>query len=334
MSERVFTEAELRVLATTPGDRAAAALDAGDLAKAGQIAAMSVNTHFFLMDNYLLWNLLTLGYIERVFGATAVDDSVPASLRTIVRPWAEWFRNGVSREAVTSLAMIFRMDAGQLVAVDEDADKVVMVSPQWAGTRADAVPGTPNLRIITTAIERLCCEWLGYPPFVFADGCGSAPLRLTIYKNPLDIPVEVFESLGVERNEERIAAAFDVSGALLFDDDERDDLRFQAYALAAKAIDSGDLERARRHLMLSKTEWYLGHHFGRDLITAQLSWIVRNHGVQHCWDAVHHCYTLPTIGPMLAQVDAMGYRDQVQLLSTFFHQHGMKFDAIDLCRGS
>ncbi|MBU8827839.1 hypothetical protein, partial [Mycolicibacterium goodii] len=42
---RVFTEAELRVLATTPGDRAAAALDAGDLAKAGQIAAMSVNTH-------------------------------------------------------------------------------------------------------------------------------------------------------------------------------------------------------------------------------------------------------------------------------------------------
>jgi hypothetical protein len=34
-------------------------------------------------------------------------------------------------------------------------------------------------------------------------------------------------------------------------------MRFQAYALAVKAIDADDLDLARRHLALSKTEWYL-----------------------------------------------------------------------------
>ncbi len=98
MTDLVFTEDELRQLATSPGDRAAAALDRGDLAAARDIAAQSVDLHFSTRDIYLLWNTLTLGYIEREFGADALRRSVPAALRTIVRPWAEWFRNGVSRK--------------------------------------------------------------------------------------------------------------------------------------------------------------------------------------------------------------------------------------------
>ena len=124
---------------------------------------------------------------------------------------------------------------------------------------------------MSTAIERLCCEWLGYPPFVFADGAGGEPLRLTIYKDPLAVPLEVFQRLGAERDEARLGAAFDVSGALLFDADEREAMRFQAYELCARAIDAGDLDLARRHAMLSKTEWYPGHHFGRDLLLAPVA---------------------------------------------------------------
>lgn len=329
MSDLVFDKSELQELATAPGDRAAAALDRGDLAGAREIAAASVDLHFSTRDIYTLWNTLTLGYIEREFGAEALETSVPASLRTIARPWAEWFRNGVSREAVQSIAMIFRMDGAQLAAFEEDADTIVLVSPQWAGNRADEIPGTGDLRVFSTAIERLCCEWLGYPPFVFADGRGGEPLRLTIYKNPLDVPTQVFERLGVERDVARIGAAFDVSGALLFDADEREAMRFQACALAVKALDAGDVDRARRHLMLSKTEWYLGHHFGRDLITAQTGWILETHGVQHCWDSVEQCYNLPTMGAVLGQIDAMPYRDQVQWLATLFHQHGMKYELLE-----
>jgi hypothetical protein len=205
MSERCFSTEELRDLATAPGDRAAAALNSGDVALAREIVANSIDLHFSTRDIYLLWNTLTLGYIRREFGAEALERSVSASLATIVRPWAEWFRNGVSREAVQSLAMIFRMDGAQLAAFEEDADKIVLVSPQWAANRADAIPDTPDLRIVSTAIERLCCGWLGYPPFVFADGRDGEPLRLTIYKNPLAVPVDVYERLGVERDVARIA---------------------------------------------------------------------------------------------------------------------------------
>lgn len=324
-SDLTFTPQELQELATAPGDRAAAALDRGDVAAAREIAAASVDLHFSTRDIYLLWNTLTLGYIEREFGPAALEQSVPASLRTIARPWAEWFRNGVSREAVQSLAMIFRMDGAQLDAVEEDDDTIVLVASNWAAARADAIPGTPDVRIVATAIERLCCEWLGYPPFVFEDGRDGEPLRLTIHKNPLAVPESVFERLGVERDAPRIGAAFDVSGALLFDADERDQLCRQAYALAVEAIDAGDLVRARRHLMLSKTEWYLGHHFGRDLITAQTSWILREHGVEHCWESVEQCYNRPTMGAVLEQIDAMPYRQQVEWLATLFHQHGMRY---------
>jgi hypothetical protein len=329
MSELVFDEAELHELATAPGDRAMAALDRGDIAAAREIAEGSIDLHFSTRDIYTLWNTLTLDYIQREFGSEELFESVSAALRTIVRPWAEWFRNGVSREAVQSIAMIFRMDGAQLDAFEEDTATIVLVSTNWAGNRADAFPGNGDLRLVSTAIERWCVEWLGYPPFVFDGGRDGQALRLTIYKNPLEVPIDVFERLGVKRDVDRIRAAFDVSGALLFDDDERENMRFQAYALAVKAIDAGDLDLARRHLMLSKTEWYPGHHFGRDLITAQTGWILENHGVQHCWDSVEQCYNLPTMGAVLGQIDAMPYRDQVQWLATLFHQHGMKFDLIE-----
>jgi hypothetical protein len=325
MADLDFTPDELRELATAPGDRAARALDEGDLATARAIAAETVDAHFSTRDIYTGWNTLTLGYIEREFGTPALLDAVRDSLRTLVRPWAEWFRNGVSREAVQSLAMIFRMDGGRLAAFEEDGQRIVLVSRNWAAARADAIPDTPDLRLVATEIERWCCEWLGYPPFVFDAGADGEPLRLTIWKNPLAVPTEVFARLGVARDVARIGAAFDVSGALLFDDDERADLCLQAHELAVREIDAGRLDRARRHLALSKTEWYPGHHFGRDLVTALTGWILTNHGVEHCWESVEQCYNRPTMGAVLTQVDAMPYRNQVEWLATLFHQHGMKY---------
>lgn len=322
---RMFTEAELSELALAPGDRAAAALDRGDLDIARGVAKDNVNKHFTLRDIYVSWNALTLGYIEREFGSDALAAAISAALCTIVRPWAEWFRNGVSREAVSSLAMIVRMDAGELAAVEEDDYTIVLVSDQWAAARADAIPGAPDLRLLATQIERWCCEWLGYPPFVFEEGSGGAPLRLTIYKDPLDVPAAVFERLGAHRDEARIGAAFSVSGAVLFDDDEREAMRHPALVLAVNAIEAGDHAVARRHLALSKTEWYPAHHFARDLITALTGWIYEHHGVTHCWESVEQCYNRPSMGTMLAQVAQIPVRDRVIMLADLFHQHGMKY---------
>lgn len=321
----MFTDHELTEMALAPGDRAAAALDRGDVQAARDVAKSNVNKHFALRDIYVLWNALTLGYIDREFGPDALTEAIPAALHTIVRPWAEWFRNGVSREAVSSLAMMLRMDAGELTAFEEDDDTIVLVASDWAAARADAIPGAKDLRLVAAAVERLCCEWLGYPPFVFAAGTGTEPLRLTIHKDPLAVPPSEFDRLGVDRDTTRIGAAFAVAGARLFDADEREAMRHPALALALDAIDHGDPALARRHLALSKTEWYPTHHFFRDLVTALTGWIYTTHGVEHCWKSVEECYNRPAMGAMMAQVSELSVRDRVVLLADLFHQHGMKY---------
>jgi len=321
----MFTNLELTELALAPGDRAAAALNRGEPDTARDVAESNVNKHFILRDIYVSWNARTLAYIEREFGSDALAEAIPAALRNIARPWAEWFRNGVSREAVSSLATILRMDAGALAAVEEDDNSVVLVSEAWAAARADGIPGAKDLRLVTTEIERLCCEWLGYPPFVFDAGTGAEPLRLTIHKDPLTVPASVFERLGAVRDKARIGAAFAVAGAILFDDDEREAMRHPAMALAVNAIDRGDYALARRHLALSKTEWYPAHHFARDLVTALTGWIYEHHGVEHCWESVQQCYNRPAMGAMMAQVSQIPVRDRVVMLADLFHQHGMKY---------
>ena len=178
-------------------------------------------------------------------------------------------------------------------------------------------------------IEQLCVEWLGYPPFVFAGGEGEDPLRLVVHKNPLAVPEAEFERLEVVRDAARIGAAFDTSGALLFDEDEREQMRLQAYSLAVDAIDAGDVELAKRHLMLSKIEWYPGHHLGRDWVTALCTWILDNHGVEHVWESVEVGYNRPVMGTVLGQIDEMPLRNQVEWLATLFHQHAMRYELIE-----
>src|SRR5581483_1883743 len=313
--------------ATAPGDRALAALDGGRTGDARAIAAASVDAHLPIRDIYTAWNALTLGWVERELGPDAARACLDESLRRILRPIAEWFRNGVSREAVTGLAQLVRMDAGRLDLVAEDDATVTLVAANWAGARLAAIPGVPDWSRVTEAAERWCVEWLGYPPFVL--GVSGAGLRVVVHKNPAAVPEAVFARLGMTPDRERIGAAFSVAGALLLDDTEREDLRHQAHELAVEALDAGDLVLARRHLALSKTEWYPMHHFGRDLVTAQLSWLHDHHGVGRTWDCVEAAYNRPIMGRMVSQVAELDLRGQVQMLGTMFHQHGMKFSIVE-----
>jgi hypothetical protein len=325
-----FEPDELEAMAVAPGDQALAALDAGDLAQASEIAAQSIDAHFVTRDIYTFWNAMTMEYIRREFGDEALKDCLPKALRTIIRPIAETFRNGVSREAVTGLAQIIRMDAGRLDAVTEDTDTIALTSSNWMAQQVDALGlGLPDVRDVIVVVQQLCTEWLGYPPFVFEGGDGENPLRTVIYKNPLAVPQEVFERLGVYRDAARIGAAFAVDGMILFDADERDAMRLQAYELAVAAIDAGDLALARRHLSLSKTEWYPGHHLGRDWVTGMGSWIYENHGVEHVWNSVEECYNRPVLGKMLVDLKEMSFRDMVTMLAGLFHQHAMKYELIE-----
>jgi hypothetical protein len=322
----IFEADELAALATAPGDRAAAALDAGDLPGARAIAGSSVDAHFPIRDIYTAWNAMTVAYVGRELGGDVGDRCLRESLTTVLRPLVEAFRNGVTREAVSQLAQLVRMDAGRLSEATETPDRIVLTANGWAGARLAArpIPGLPPVASLTAEVERLGVRWLGYPPFV-VDFPGPDAVRFTVHKDPTEVPAAVFERLGVARDAERIGAAFSVAGAHLFDDDELETLRHPAFALAVAALDAGDERIARRHLALSKTEWYPAHHLLRDLVTAMLSWLHEHDGVKRVWDCVEVAYNRPIMGQMAAQVGELDLRSQVRMLGTLFHQHGMKF---------
>lgn len=326
----IFDAEELTELATCPGDRALRALDAGDTASALAIAEASVNAHFPIRDIYTTWNTLTIAYLARELGVEAATEALRESLRPLLRPLVENFRNGATREAVTVLAQFFRMDAGQLASVDEDHNRIVLTADDWAGSRAAAlgVPGMLPTAEVLAIVHGLAVEWMGYPPFVIQPTSPGA-LTVTIHKDPLDVPPEVFGQYGTHRDTERIGAAFSTAGAHLFDADERDDLCDQALVLAGRAIKDGDLDRARRHFALSRSEWYPAHHFGRDVVTALLSWLHEHHGVERTWDCVEVAYNKPIMGQMGAQVDGLDMRSKVEMLGGMFHQHGMKFSIVE-----
>jgi hypothetical protein len=61
----LFSAEELAELATAPGDRALAALDAGRPDDARAIAASAVDAHLPIRDIYTTWNALTLAWVER-----------------------------------------------------------------------------------------------------------------------------------------------------------------------------------------------------------------------------------------------------------------------------
>jgi hypothetical protein len=330
-ADLLFSSDELSGLATAPGDRAARALTSGDRAQALQIARESINAHIPIREIYTTWNILTLAWIEREADADASAQCLSSSLRPILRPIAEWFRNGVTPEAVRMLAQMVRMDALSLAAVQEDDHTIVLVAPGWAGAMTAQLPGVPAMSTVTAAIERLCVEWLGYPPFVL--DADNDTLRVTIHKDPVDVPTTVFARLGVDRDIERVGAAFSVSGARLFNSDERDAMCRQAFELAAAALERGDDVTARKYLALSKTEWYPMHHFMRDWMTSMLSWVHDNLGVRAVWDCVEAAYNRPIMGQTMAQVAQLELREQVTMLGTLFHQHGMKFDIVESAGG-
>lgn len=327
--EALATPEELAAMATAPGDLALAALDAGDLDAARQIASRSVGAHAPLRDIYTMWNVLTVSYIRDAFGEEAAAEAMTASLAPVLRPIAELFRNGVSREAVTTLAQILRMDAVALDAVTEDADTIVLVASGWMRDRAETFPGgAQTAELFEQTVMRLCVQWFGYPPFLIEDEGAGHPVSVRIHKDPTTIPASVFSRLGVVRDEARIGAAFAVGGALLFDADERDAMCRPAFALAGEALDAGDVNLARRHFALSKTEWYPTHHFFRDWVTGLSSWISRNHGPERLWDAVEVAYNQPFVATLFGMIEPLSLREQVELLAWLFHQHGMKFEIV------
>lgn len=346
--ERIFTPEELREMVTPAGDLACDAIVAGNVEKARQICTDSVNMHVLLHSNYSLWHGETLAYVIRNYGVEAFHAILPESIEPWLKPLAESFRNGVTREAVVGLAQIWRMYCPDFGPVEED-DEIITFSlgdcgNGWAVNQDGSAPTTyaemrlsafhvtggtePNIPLFACAAlhgEALMTKWLSYPPFVMDFSEGGLPQQIRIYKNPSNIPVAYFERAGAIRDSRRIRGAVDVAGGRLFSQTEREDIPRQHVQRALLELDAGEFDLARGYCQLSKGEWYPGHHIHRDWITGMLSAMYRKFGVDATYDCVKRAYNEPMMDPMLKMVEAMSLREQVEGFAAGFRQHAMRF---------
>lgn len=344
----IFSAAELKRLAVHPGDVASAALAAGEIATARALCAGSLDMHRDLGDGYWLWITKHQQHVIAHYGLETFHAMLPESIAPWLRPLAEQFRNGVTREAIGYLAQIWRMACPRFGPVHEDADRITIDlhggsdffrvtqdGTLWTSGGAlslDRVHATdgidPVVPLLSTAIlhaEALMIDWLGYPPFTVEFDASAAPARLVVQKDPSAIPHRFFLRAGKVPDRRLIRGAVDAAGGLLFGRAELSAMAQQAMTKAVDAIDRGDLPRAIGWCQLSKGEWYPTHHILRDWITAQMGFVYTRYGADALYAAVGEGHTASQMEPMIKAVAAMDLRTQVEVLAAGFRQHAMRF---------
>lgn len=316
----IFSAAELKRLAVHPGDVASAALAAGEIATARALCAGSLDMHRDLGDGYWLWITKHQQHVIAHYGLETFHAMLPESIAPWLRPLAEQFRNGVTREAIGYLAQIWRMACPRFGPVHEDADRITIDlhggsdffrvtqdGTLWTSGGAlslDRVHATdgidPVVPLLSTAIlhaEALMIDWLGYPPFTVEFDASAVPARLVVQKDPSAIPHRFFLRAGKVPDRRLIRGAVDAAGGLLFGRAELSAMAQQAMTKAVAAIDRGDLPRAIGWCQLSKGEWYPTHHILRDWITAQMGFVYTRYGADALYAAVGEGHTASQMEP-------------------------------------
>lgn len=227
MSERFFSDAELRDMERRTVDRLCDAIDAGDAEKAKKIARRMYNEFLSMHDLYRNWVTATLSEVARRYGDQALDDVMVEG----VRAWWKPIVQSLPKDPESLPARIKMFAAGlhghlQPLEISEDDEKVeIRMCPcgsggrliqegKYAGENAfhtikDPQPltyGRPDYPVYCAheyAMERVDIEENG-KPFVVVEPAarlGRDYCSLIIYKDPDKIPLKYYERIGMKKPE-------------------------------------------------------------------------------------------------------------------------------------
>jgi hypothetical protein len=219
MKKRVFSEEELDEMGTRTLDLLTDAIEAGEKEKAKKLANRMHREFSVIHDLYMNWLADMMDHVYRTGGEdelyVALRKTIGASLAPIANMDKADFRRRVEM-----LATILR---GHLVALEleEDDEKVcIKMTPCGSGQRlleAGSYEPPRNLCMMdkphamtwglsdfpiycthAPVMEILCMERLGRPVFVILPDSKVArqSCRYCIYKDPKDIPAEVYARVG------------------------------------------------------------------------------------------------------------------------------------------
>ena len=125
MSERFFTEAELREMERRTVDRLTDAIEAGDAEKAKKLAKRMYNEFLSMHDLYRNWITATLSEVARRYGDAALDDVMVEG----VRAWWKPIVQSMPQDPASLPARVKMFAAGlhghlQPLSITEDDEKI------------------------------------------------------------------------------------------------------------------------------------------------------------------------------------------------------------------
>lgn len=225
MRQQLFTDVELREMEKRTLDRVIEAIDAGDAAKAKQLATRMYNEFLGMHDLYRNWTTALLSEIGRRWGDEALQELMDAG----VKAWWLPIREKLPPEPEALAQRVKMFVAGlrghlQPLDIEEDDEKfVIKMKPCGSGGRLVLEgryegpnaflkiekpqrmtyhrPDFPVYCAHEASMELADVERYGAPLVVVepAERLGKEHCSFIIYKDPAKVPAKYYERLGLTK---------------------------------------------------------------------------------------------------------------------------------------
>jgi len=226
MSEkkRYFTDEELQKMGKSPETQALELARSGDVDKAVEGVNLAIKYFKSAHDMYSDWVTSLLSYIYKKCGSDAAEEAMTEIVRGYYTRRLETWDDLSFREKVIACSTSLWIHNAN-VSYEEDDEKVTYYMDHCGGGQRQVEQGSydgENCKFCRTAAasctwsmpdfpiycihapiqDKLSIQKLGYPIFVYdipKDGVCTKPCRISIYKDPADIPEEAFTRVGYEK---------------------------------------------------------------------------------------------------------------------------------------
>jgi hypothetical protein len=225
--DRLFTEEELRELGTPSAELIQAAIDAGDKAKAKELASQLHTEAWNLRDAYLHWITSLLTFIGRNYGDEALEKALRESSTVVFWPVAQMYEQCQKEGNLRGKAELFIRGLRchhVPMKIEEDEEKLVLeMHPCGSGGRM-ILDGYYEPPIDFLKIEKpqpmtygqkdfpvycahepifamLGIEWTGAPLFFAepSDKLGERPCKFYLYKDSKATPAKFYARVGKKK---------------------------------------------------------------------------------------------------------------------------------------
>ncbi len=227
MSERLFSKDEIAEMEKRSIDRLEAALDAGDVPRARELARRMHNEFLAMHDLYRNKAAALQSFIGRRFGDDVLEEALTESARSWWLPILAKMPKGKEglRQRIKMYVAGLRGHLQPLRIEEDDESVRVQMLPCGSGGRLvlegkyegpgalytirnphRTTYGRPDFPVYCAheaPMERLDIEQHGSPMMVVEPGAalGRDPCTFTLYKDPAFVPDAAFERLGLSRPE-------------------------------------------------------------------------------------------------------------------------------------